>query len=83
MKITVLQQCARGIAQPKVSERAADGPDEECLERRLESIKHYLWHGNSAKALDRLQDLEDTLACWRCGDVTKRATCRLSEYWIQ
>jgi hypothetical protein len=31
-----------------------------------ESIKHYLWHGNSTKALDRLQDLEDALACWGC-----------------
>jgi hypothetical protein len=69
MKITVLQQCARGIPQPTVSDSAADGTDDERLERRLESVKHYLWHGNSAKALDRLQNLEDTLACWGCDEM--------------
>ena len=29
------------------------------LERWLESIKHYLWHGNSSRALERLQDVAD------------------------
>lgn len=72
MKSTVLQQCTRGIAQPKVSERAADGADEERLERRLERSKQYLWHGNSAKALERLQVLEATLACWGCDEVGDR-----------
>jgi hypothetical protein len=61
--------CPGDRATEGVSERAADGPDEERMERRLESIKHYIWHGNSAKALDRLQDLEDTLACWGCDEA--------------
>jgi hypothetical protein len=65
----VLQQCARGIAQPEVSASAAEGADAERLESRLEGIKHFLWHGNSAKALERLRDLDDTLACWGCDEM--------------
>jgi len=34
------------------------------LARRLESAKHYLWHGNSAMALTRLEDIEDDLESW-------------------
>ena len=63
MRITVLQQCARG---PKLHSSEADRgvPDEESLVRRVESVKHYLWHGNSAKALDRLRVVEDELEGW-------------------
>jgi hypothetical protein len=68
MKITVLQQCARGLARPKAPDSAADTTDEASLERRLESVKHYLWHGNSIRALDRLQDLEDALEHWGCDE---------------
>jgi hypothetical protein len=28
------------------------------LERRVESVKHYIWHGNVASALEGLGDLE-------------------------
>jgi hypothetical protein len=38
--------------------------DERSLARRLESAKHYLWHGNSTMALDRLEDVADDLTCW-------------------
>jgi len=63
MRITVLQQCARGLQKLRIADTAPDATDkdEESLERRLESVKHCLWHGNSAKALDRLQDLEDAI----------------------
>ncbi len=57
MKITVLQQCARGLTQATTSEAV----DERTLERRLESVKHYLWHGNSAQALENLEDLDTDL----------------------
>src|SRR5512135_493568 len=57
MRITVLQQCARGLHKPIAAY-------ERSLERRLESIKHYLWHGNTAKALDRIRDLADDLETW-------------------
>ena len=53
MRITVLQQCARGLAKAK-----ADVADERTLERRVESVKHYLWHGNAANALRGLEDLK-------------------------
>ena len=46
MRITVLQQCARGLK--------ADELDERTLERRVDSVKRYLWHGNVAQALDGL-----------------------------
>ena len=68
MKITVLQQCARGVSRPKAPDSASDTTDEASLERRLESVKHYLWHGNSIRALDRLQDLEDALEHWGCDE---------------
>jgi hypothetical protein len=68
MKITVLQQCARGLSRPKAPDRVSDTTDEASLERRLESVKHYLWHGNSARALERLQDLEDALEHWKCNE---------------
>jgi hypothetical protein len=38
--------------------------DEKSLERRLESVKHYLWHGNVVMALERIQDIEDALDSW-------------------
>jgi hypothetical protein len=32
--------------------------------RHVESVKQYLWHGKSAKALERLRDVADDLECW-------------------
>jgi hypothetical protein len=75
MRITVLQQCARGLQKLRTSDTAPDATDkdEESLERCLESVKHYLWHGNSAKALDRLQDLEDALEeGWGCDEAGEK-----------
>src|SRR6266540_6835081 len=65
MKITVLQQCARGLPRPKTP---SGRPDAESLERRVESVKQYLWHGNSTRALERLQDVADVLECWDCDE---------------
>jgi hypothetical protein len=64
MKITVLQQCARGLSKATISEAT----DERTVERRVESVKHYLWHGNTAAALDGLEDLDADLECWGCDD---------------
>jgi len=63
MKITVLQQCARGLP-PAAPATDADDSYELDLERWLESVKHYLWHGNSSRALERLQDVADVLESW-------------------
>ncbi len=68
MRLTVLQQCARGLPKPSASTTVSVITTEESLERRLErrleSVKHYLWHGNSASALDRLLDVDDELESW-------------------
>jgi len=84
MRITVLQQCARGLTQLPATETAAD---ERSLARRLESAKHYLWHGNSAKALERLDEREDDLTCWDCDEEGERhprpdrdAAARMGKY---
>ena len=42
MRITVLQQCARGLQKPKaVATDAPAAKEETSLDRRLESVKHY------------------------------------------
>ena len=64
MKITVLQQCARGLSRHKTPASGSDATEADSLERRVESVKHYLWHGNSTKALECLQDMADVLECW-------------------
>ena len=50
MRITVLQQQVKTLKdeQPKIGEEVA---------RELESIKHFLWHGNTFQALQRLESL--------------------------
>jgi len=60
MKLTVLQQCARGLARDAVS----PGVDERPLARRLESVKHDLWHGNTTLALEGLENLANDLDNW-------------------
>jgi len=84
MKITVLQQCARGLPKPKVATIVADTTGEERLDRCLESVKHSLWHGNSAGALERLQDVEGVLERWDCdedGETTpSESTARMLKY---
>jgi hypothetical protein len=60
MRITVLQQCARGVPALPGSQTAT----ERTLERRLESVKHHLWHGNSRDALDELSILGEILERW-------------------
>lgn len=71
MRITVLQQCARGLTTAQATAVA----DERSLARRLESAKHYLWHGNSAMALECLDDIADDLAC-RCTDEDGAGQCQ-------
>ena len=67
MRLTVLNQCARGLPKPKQSrDPSADTVDKTSLERCLESMKHYLWHGNTGMALTRLVDVEATLENWGC-----------------
>jgi hypothetical protein len=60
MRITVLQQCARGLPAPPGIQPGT----ERSVERRLESVKHHLWHGNTRCALDELGVLAEILEGW-------------------
>jgi hypothetical protein len=52
MRITVLQQ------QTKSLQSEADRPKEATeLSKRIDSVKHLLWHGNAAEALDRMDEM--------------------------
>ena len=64
MRLTVLRQCARGLTR----QRAWEPTDERTRERRVESVKHYLWHGNVARAQEGLDDLEMDLEVWDCDE---------------
>ena len=79
MRITVLQQCAKGLQKPKTQanskDKAAPEPQERPLERRLESVKHYLWHGNTQQALEELGDLIDELECWDLDEEGEPRSC--------
>ena len=50
MRLTVLQQQTKALQE----ERPETGAE---VSKRLESVKHLLWHGNTEEALERLDDL--------------------------
>ena len=50
MRLTVLQQQTKALKE----ERPETGSD---VSKRLVSVKHLLWHGNTEEALDRLVNL--------------------------
>ncbi len=54
MRITVMKQMAKGILK---SELPKD------LEKNIDGVKWYLWHGNVFNALQRLENIEDDLNC--------------------
>src|SRR5271166_5440814 len=47
MRLTVLQQQTKALQE----ERPKTGAD---VSKRLENVKHLLWHGNTEEALERL-----------------------------
>lgn len=76
MRLTVLAQCAKGLQKPVVTDATEA---EVSLERCLESLKHYLWHGNYEKALLRLGDVEEMLEIWGCDEDGKKTARKDSE----
>jgi hypothetical protein len=68
MRLTVLHQCARGLPLPPAPETIRALTGKETLEQAVESIKHFLWHGNTHRALERLADVDDALESWCCDE---------------
>ncbi|NGO55440.1 ISKra4 family transposase [Allomesorhizobium camelthorni] len=54
MRITVLQQMARGLPPPVSAAAPA-------IIEALQSVRRYLWHGNFSRALSLVEDLDDGL----------------------
>jgi hypothetical protein len=63
MRLTVLRQMTRSL--PSRSDRYDDDddapwiPDPAQADRGLERVKHFLWHGNTFRAIDILEELRD------------------------
>jgi hypothetical protein len=89
MRLTVLRQMTRSLPP-----RAADADDEDApwipdpgqADRDLERVKHFLWHGNTFRAMQILEDLRDDfeIACASGGaDDKQRAFFeRLGEFCV-
>ncbi|MFN8579281.1 MAG: ISKra4 family transposase [Candidatus Sericytochromatia bacterium] len=54
MRITVMKQMAKGIPKNESLKN---------LEKDIDGVKWYLWHGNVFNALQRLENIEDDLNC--------------------
>lgn len=58
MRRTVLHQYALDLAQ-------VDAASGKAMQDGLTSIKWHLWHGNAARAVEKIIDLDDTLATYQ------------------
>ena len=54
MRLTVLQQLARGLPPPLDIAAGA-------VVEVLESVRHYIWHGNVKRAVETVEELDDAL----------------------
>ena len=78
MRITVLQQQTKSL-QGEVDR--ADTAIE--LSKRIDSVKHLLWHGNVIKALDRMGDMLLDLQMFRVHSAaTEKLAAGLTEFEI-
>jgi len=61
MRLTVLRQMTRSLPAPAAGQDddAPWIPDPAQADRDLERVKHFLWHGNTFRAMDILEDLRD------------------------
>ena len=63
MRITVMKQMAKGLANEQqaaaeTSNPQAEAPAQKSIEKELQSLKWNLWHGNVERALERIEDLQ-------------------------
>ena len=74
MRLTVLQQQTKALQE----ERQETGAE---VSKRLESVKHLLWHGNTEEALERLGDLLVELSFIQAhSNAAKKVADGLSEF---
>jgi hypothetical protein len=74
MRLTVLQQQTEALLE----ERPETGAD---VSRRLESVKHLLWHGNTEEALEQLRALLMELSLIQARSVApKKVADRVTEF---
>jgi hypothetical protein len=85
MRLTVLRQMTRSLPEPSaLDDTEADvpftvGPAE--ADTTLERVKHFLWHGNTFRALDLLADLIEDLEYVEDPDPRQQALpTRLAEF---
>ena len=86
MRLTVLRQMTRSLP-PRPADEDDDAPfttDPGQADRDLERAKHFLWHGNTFRALQLLADLRDdfeiTCASGEADDKQRAFYDRLSEF---
>ena len=74
MRLTVLQQQTKALQE----ERPETGAE---VSKRLESVKHLLWHGNTEEALERLGDMLVELGFIQArSNAAKKVADGLSEF---
>ena len=88
MRLTVLRQMTRSLP-PRPAGQAEDDdtpwiPDPGQADRDLERAKHFLWHGNTFRAMQILEELRDDfeIACASDGadDKQRAFTERIAEF---
>jgi hypothetical protein len=85
MRLTVLRQMTRSLPAPSApDDTEADVPftvDPAQADATLERVKHFLWHGNTFRALNLLNDLVDDLDCIEDPDPRQQAfLAKLAEF---
>ena len=77
MRITVLQQQIKSLQG-----EAKPGNEAAGLPKRIDSVKHLLWHGNVAEALDRLDEMLLDLEFIGDSPAAEKLAAGLSEFEI-
>jgi hypothetical protein len=78
MRVTVLQQQTKTLTAE--AGRAETGA---AIAKRIDSVKHLIWHGNVAEALDRLHELLLDLSLIRAHSAAaEKLACGMTEFEI-
>ena len=78
MRVTVLQQQTKTLTAE--AGRAETGA---AIAKRIDSVKHLIWHGNVVEALDRLHDLLLDLSLIRAHSAAaEKLACGMTEFEI-